>query len=106
MRGRDTEVVVDTERGAPVLLHWGPLLAADLDLEALSRASERPVNGSADTIAPVSVVPEHGAAFTGRPGLAGHRPGGTAWAPQFVTTHVEGDDQTLRVVARDEVAEL
>ena len=107
LRGHDNDVVVDTGPGAPTIVYWGPALGASVDLDALAAAMERPVaNGGADLVAPVAVVPEHGSGFTGHPGLSGHRPGGSAWAPRFDTVEVDGDDQHLRVVTRDAVAEL
>ena len=107
LRSRDNEVVVDTGAGAPTIVYWGPDLGDSVDLDALATATERPVvHGGADLVATVSMVPEHGSGFTGRPGLSGHRPGGTAWAPRFDTVAVDGDERRLDVVARDEVAEL
>ena len=86
---RDLDVVVDVSTGAPTVLHWGaPLGEADVD--ALAAALDRPiVNGTFDVVAPISVVPEHGSGFTGRPGLVGRRGGGRAWSPRFRTVSHE-----------------
>ena len=82
LRGRTSDVVIDVDRGVPVVLHWGaPLGRADLDLVAATL--DRPVvHGSPDVVAPIGVVPEHGSGHPGRPGLLGHRRRGTAWAPR------------------------
>ncbi|MFK8025340.1 MAG: alpha-galactosidase [Ilumatobacter sp.] len=101
------DVVVDVATGSPTIMYWGQGLGADADLEAIGGALDRPiVLGTFDVVAPVSVVPEHGSGFTGRPGLAGRRGGGRAWSPRFSALRwsVEGD--TLVVDAVDEIAEL
>jgi alpha-galactosidase len=100
-------VIVDTSFGAPVILHWGEALSANTSLASLRNAMARPIlHGDMDVVAPIAVVPEHGSAFAGRPGLGGHWPDGSAWAPRFQPAHVEHDGQTLRVVATDRVAQL
>ncbi len=69
-----TEVIVDVSTGAPTIIHWGSPLGDDADLETVLPALSRPlVYGTFDTIAPISIVPEHGSGFTGRPGLLGRR---------------------------------
>ena len=79
-----TDVVVDTSTGAPTIVHWGASLGVDVDLDTVLPALSRPiVHGTFDEIAPISVVPEHGSGWTGRPGLLGRRGGGKAWAPRF-----------------------
>ncbi len=100
-----TDVIVDVSTGVPTIVHWGaPLGGADFDV--LARALDRPlVHGSA-AAAPLSIVPEHGAGFTGRPGLAGHRHDGTAWAPRFAPSSHELSGGRLVVEAIDDVAEL
>lgn len=80
LNGRSSDVVVDTSTGVPTIVHWGSPLRGSFDASAV----ERPiVHGSADSIAAMSVVPEHAAGYTGRPGLHGRRIDGTAWAPAF-----------------------
>jgi len=107
-----TEVIIDVSTGAPTIVHWGSPLGEDADLGTVATALSRPiVHGTIDVIAPVSVVPEHGAGFPGRPGLLGRRGGGRAWAPRFVPhSHEVSTDQAnrsrLTVHAVDEVAEL
>ncbi len=81
-------MVIDTRHGAPVILHWGAPLG-DVDAAAMSRALDRPVvHGALDVEAPLSVLPEHGSGFPGRPGLLGHRRGGGAWAARFGPSEV------------------
>ena len=71
------------------------------------RALRRPVTGGAlDVEAPASLVPEHGSGYTGRPGLAGHRPDGTGWAPRFTPVSATADTSHVAIVGRDDVAGL
>ncbi len=99
-------IVIGTAGGCVEIEYWGASLGA-VDLDAMRRALQRPVTGGAlDAEAPASLVPEHGAGYPGRPGLAGHRTDGTGWAPRF--TPVSGTTGTNRVsiVGRDDVAGL
>ncbi len=101
------DVVVDVSTGAPVIVYWGRSLGDEADLASVSSALDRPVvHGTFDDVAPVSVVPEHGSGFTGRPGLIGRRGGGRGWAPRFATVGHRIDGDTLVVDAADEVAGL
>jgi alpha-galactosidase len=103
LRGRHSDVVVDLSSGAPTIVHWGASLIGAIPPAAI----ERPiVGGSADVVAPVSIVPEHAAGFTGRPGLLGHRRRGGQWAPRFAPLAHDLDDTRLVVHARDAVAGL
>lgn len=111
LRRDDVEVVVETATGAPTIVHWGAPLGDDADLDALTASLAPPlVPGALDVVAPLSVVPEHGAGFPGRPGLDGRRGGGRAWSPRFETlTHTTVPSlsgETLVVDALDEVAGL
>ncbi|MEY4229736.1 MAG: hypothetical protein RLZZ362_585, partial [Actinomycetota bacterium] len=108
------DVVVDLSTGAPTVLHWGAPLSAPgdsrVDLGAVVAALARPVtSGGLDLVAPISVVPEHGSGFDGRPGLMGHRRRGTAWSPRF-GQHPDRPNEVSehRIVAHalDPVAEL
>ena len=106
LRGNGADVLIDESFGAPVITHWGaPLGEVDGDsvVTALTRAS---VPGGLDVIAPISVVPEHGSGFVGRPGLQGHRPGGAAWAPRFRPAGVDQVPNGVVVHAVDDVAQL
>lgn len=105
------DVVVDVSTGAPTIVYWGRSLGEgterDHDLDSIASALNRPlVHGTFDDVAPVSVVPEHGSGFTGRPGLSGRRGRGRAWAPRFTTVEYRVDGDTLVVEATDDVAEL
>ena len=106
LRGRAADVVLDTSTGVPTIVHWGAPLG-DVDPTSLLRALERPIaHGMLDVVAPVSIVPEHGSGFQGRPGLAGHRRGGTAWSARFVPAGITEIDHGVVVSAIDEVAAL
>jgi alpha-galactosidase len=104
LRGAGTDLVVDVSAGAPVIVHWGAPLG-DVDVDSLTAALDRPVvQGGPDTVAPVSVVPEHGSGFPGRPGLLGRRRGGTAWSSRFAPLEHVLDGSRLVVDAVDAVA--
>ena len=104
--GQHADVVIDESVGAPVIVHWGAPLG-DVDPATIPAALARPVQqGSVGVVAPVSVLPEHGAGFQGRPGLAGHRRGGTGWAPRFEPAGVTRLVTGVRVEAVDPVAGL
>jgi len=64
------------------------------------------VHAAPATVAPVSVVPEHGSGFPGRPGLLGSRPDGRGWAPRFRPARHALDGDCLTVEALDDVAGL
>jgi alpha-galactosidase len=107
LSGATSDVVVDISSGAPIIVHWGGALGPHARLDALPSDSDRPiVAGAMDTVAPVSLVPEHGAGFPGRPGLIGRRGGGRAWAPRFVPVRHEVAGGLLTIHAEDPVAEL
>ncbi|MGW7354651.1 alpha-galactosidase [Streptomyces sp. NPDC054784] len=98
--------------GLPTVLHWGaPLAAADVAAApSLAAALSRPVpSAGPDAPVPVGLLPEHGAAFPGRPGLRGHRDGAD-WAPVFTRTGLReeraGDRARLVVTAADAAAGL
>ncbi|MFK7920154.1 MAG: alpha-galactosidase [Ilumatobacter sp.] len=101
------DVIVDVSTGAPTIVYWGQSLGEAADPATLASALSRPiVHGTFDAVAPISVVPEHGSGFTGRPGLVGRRGGGRDWAPRFATVAHRVDDNTLVVDAVDEIAQL
>jgi len=100
-------VVVDLSTGVPTVRHWGAAFPIERDLAAALDALNRPIPaGTLDIEAPISLVPEHGSGFAGRPGLAGHRRGGRDWAPRFTYSSHELIDNTLTAEAVDAVSEL
>ncbi|MEM1334275.1 MAG: alpha-galactosidase, partial [Actinomycetota bacterium] len=103
----ESEVIVDVSTGAPTIRYWGGVLGGLAGLTELERALDRPlVHGTFDSVAPISMVPEHGSGFMGRPGLAGRRGGGRDWSPRFTTVSHDADGATLKVEAVDEQAGL
>ena len=106
LRGRQADVVIDTSLGVPVIVYWGEPLGS-VEPTSIVTALERPLlQGSIGVVAPISVVPEHGSGFQGRPGLTGSRRGGVAWAPRFSGVDVSFVEGGVVVLARDAVAEL
>ena len=106
LRGAAADVVLDTSTGVPTVVHWGAPLG-EVNLGSVAAALRRPlVGGGVDVVAPLSVVPEHGSGFTGRPGLAGRRKGGREWAPRFQPATVEVGPARVVVTAVDPLAEL
>lgn len=104
--GERTSVVVDLSTGVPTIRHWGARIE-DADVEDLLAAVARPVaNGTLGVEAPISIVPEHGSGFPGRPGLAGHRRRGTDWASRFTYRTHTLVDGVLTAIAVDEQAAL
>jgi alpha-galactosidase len=98
MRRDGVAVVLDmTDGQLPAILHWGPdlgLLTAE-DVAAFALASVRTADGNPVDI-PVrqAILPQQEAGWTGRPGLSGHRAGGSDWSPRFVATAVSVDGDT------------
>lgn len=106
LRGANVAAVIDVSLGVPRVVHWGsPLDEGDLDGLADAQARAVP-NAELDSVAPISIVPEHGSGFFGRAGLQGHRPDGSSWAPRFAPRSIEADTRRLVVTASDGVAEL
>jgi alpha-galactosidase len=105
LRTDAVSVVIDMSTGVPTLLHWGARLGDNLG--DLRRIGERPIpHGGLDVVAPLSLVPEHGSGFVGRPGLEGSRSNGSGWSPRFaVMSHTAGSHD-LTAVARDDRAGL
>jgi alpha-galactosidase len=66
-----------------------------------------PLGGAPPAARGVSVLPEHARGWMGRPGVAGHRPDGTAWSPLFTEVHtVRTSTDTAAFEAFDRAAGL
>jgi alpha-galactosidase len=92
-------VVLDLAGGhLPAIVHWGSdlgTLSAD-DISALALAGVRTTDGNpVDVPVRLSILPQQGSGWTGRPGLSGHRTSGADWSPEFVTTSVTVDGATI-----------
>ncbi|MBI4899636.1 MAG: alpha-galactosidase, partial [Actinobacteria bacterium] len=81
--------LVVRDGGLPEIVHWGPDLPHDqADVDAAVLALEPPVaDGGMDVPVRVSVLPESGSGFLGRPGVEGHGDG-CGWSPHWVTEAV------------------
>lgn len=100
------EIVLGDASGAPEILYWGAPLG-DIDPASLTAALERPVaRNSVDVAPPLAIVAEHGSGYGGRPGILGHRQGGSAWAPRFTVSSAVQAGQALTIDTVDPVAEL
>ena len=84
LRGGAVSVVLDVSGDAPLIMHWGADLGADTDLVAFST---NPVPHSAyDDSVGHELVAQPSAGWRGKPAVEGHRAGGQAFSPFFVTT--------------------
>jgi alpha-galactosidase len=102
-------VVGCDDAGIPVVLHWGAALG-DLDDASLSslEAARRPGVSRSSYDAPrrTGLVPDGTRGFSGTPGLAGHRVGGSACAsaPSLTGWTVERDGDALTCASSDDEA--
>ncbi len=98
MRRDGVAVVLDLTGGQlPAIVHWGADLGplTDGDVASLVLASVRTTDGNpVDVAVRLAITPQQEAGWTGRPGLTGHRAGGTDWSPRFVTASVSVDGVT------------
>ncbi|MEM9513955.1 MAG: alpha-galactosidase [Actinomycetota bacterium] len=100
------DVVVDTSI-APTIRYLGAPLGADVDLESIRIATDRPlVPGGLDVEPPLAIIPEAAAGFFGRPGLLGHRPTGADHATRFTVTSVVSTAEGLCIETADAIAGL
>ena len=106
LRGARADVVIDESFGTPVIVHWGAPLGEHDPASVLAALTLPSTQGGLDVVAPISLLPEHGSGFQGRPGLTGHRQGGTAWAPRFRPAGSEPIEHGVIVSAVDPVAQL
>ena len=107
LRRPGVSLIVDVSGGVPVVVHWGAPLPDDVSPSSVLAALERPIaHGELDAVAPISLVPEHGSGFAGRPGLLGRRSDGAAWAPRFAHVSVDASTDALRLVGVDAIAGL
>ncbi len=101
----DVCVVIETSTGGPTILHWGAEIGNDP--VGIAGALESPVpNGGLDAIAPMSIVPEAGSGYLGRPGIEGHRSDGRDWAPRFGPVTVTSEEDSITFASTDPHAGL
>ncbi|NLP84070.1 alpha-galactosidase [Microbacterium sp. CFH 90308] len=90
----------------PHVLHWGGAVSAGIDLDALASAlSRQSPPGTLDAAWQLSLAPQEGDGWSGRPGMQLRR-GGIVHHPRWVVTGTEEGEDRLRVDARDEASGL
>ncbi len=93
-------VIIDPSTGVPTVLHWGQPIADPSSVGALRAALAPPiVHGGLDSVAPLSLLPEHGSGYMDRPGIEGFRVDGSAWAPRFAVHEVSTGEDASRTWA-------
>jgi alpha-galactosidase len=93
------------DQGVPEIIYWGPRLLEKLPSAALSLTRKPLPDSKLIEYTPVSILPEYGRGFFGRPGLEGHR-GSTQWVTQFRMPGVEQSEDLFIVSGEDPVAQL
>ncbi|KJL41087.1 alpha-galactosidase [Microbacterium trichothecenolyticum] len=94
--------------GLPHVLHWGAPVGAitDADADALAKALSRQTSpGTLDAAWQVSLSPQEGDGWTGRPGMQLRRDGVVHHA-RWDVTGIDADDRSVTVQARDAASAL
>ncbi len=90
MHGEGTSLLLGVGEGGLAQVHyWGPDLgrlgeAAMVDAARSTRRMQ--VDNDPDVVLDPGLLPGAWTGWSGRPGLLGRRPGGTAWSPRLTTT--------------------
>ena len=101
----NVSIVIDTSTGGPTIVHWGDDVGENL--AGVAEVVESPVpNGWLDVVAHQSITPEHAAGSLNRPGIEGHRPDGSDWAPRFRIADVSSTAEQLVLTTEDGIAGL
>src|SRR4051794_10024267 len=101
----ECSVLISSGGGMPQLVHWGAPLG-EVDGRVLA-ALERPVpRGGLDVDAPLGLVAESSVGWFGTPGIEGHRPDGSDFAPQFLLRSTEATSSDVRFELTDAAAAL
>ncbi len=102
-------VLVDARGpGLPHVLHWGTPIGGitDADADALAKAlSRQSAPGTLDAAWQVSLSPQEGDGWTGRPGMQLRRDGIVHHA-RWDVSRIEADDRSFTVEARDAASAL
>jgi alpha-galactosidase len=105
---RDGVAVLIEQQGdaLPRVLHWGPALGSDVDPDALAAAVSRQTPpGTLDAAWQLSLSPQEGDGWSGRPGMQLRR-SGVLHHPRWIVEATESSDRSLAVVARDAASAL
>lgn len=97
-----TLVLASQDGRLPAVVYWGRPLDANEDMEALATTLIRPLaNNTLDRFVELSICPEEGRGFQGRPGIAASDLQGRPVLTQFKLIALSGDEDELRVEAHD-----
>jgi alpha-galactosidase len=102
----DSQFILDTKFGVPVIVHHGQPIPDDDITNIPSLGSRGIARATLDVEAPALLCPEHGSGWQGRPGIKGHRPDGSGWAPRCTPRNISVSDTTACVLATDDVAQI
>lgn len=108
LRAATTSLIVETTLGVPTVLYWGaPLASATLTDESIRAIFDEPIpEAGLDVRPPLSLLPEHGSGYLGRPGLSGRRSDGSGWAPRFTAVSTDASADRIVHVGEDQIAGL
>jgi alpha-galactosidase len=84
LRGGGVALVIDLSGPAPVVVHWGADLGADVGRAQF--AVDAVPHSSYDSPHVDELVPQASSGWRGRPAIEGHRAGGQGFSPRLVTT--------------------
>jgi len=105
-----TQMIVDIDPGVPHIVHFGRRLDLDSTQDGTTEFTallQRPRGpATLESVAPATVCPQAASGWTGRPGIRGHRPDGSASAPRFEPTALDLDGDIITVTASDKAAGL
>ncbi len=103
LQGGGASLVVAAKPGSPpAILHWGPDLPGDVDLEVLKAlAGYQGGPGSADVFVPASLAMEAGLGLLGPSGVVVHR-AGRDWGSRFVVTDTAVEADRIQIFCRDD----
>ena len=99
-----TLVLAATNAKLAEVVYWGPVLAADCDLESVALARKMDVTGGMlDANPDLSICPEASQSFPGQPGLVVHDAAGAQILPKFRLNDCKVSETSLTLCYQDHV---